>query len=202
MKKLLLLVTLLLSSGNIYSQKKKVSSKPSTMVLAKTELLTAELIKNNFCFINNKNTEKDTVFIKKTNPKSIPLEVKIKSFTTKGTTLYCITWLEKNNTKTDLKTEELTTIFTEIWQISSDVKTQLVENKQITTKITEKVFLDKLKNASETQEKIRREGYELTLTAAGDVLLKNKSQETKMTYNPAEKKYTNSSVVSVVKKKK
>ena len=41
------------------------------------------------------------------------------------------------------------------------------------------VFLDKLKNASETQERMRREGFEFFLNADGTITQKNKTQENK-----------------------
>ena len=89
--------------------------------------------------------------------------------------------------KTDLKTEEVVNVHCEIFDVTT--KTQVLANTQTTTNITEKVFLDKLKNASETQQKIRREGLEFRLNPDGTVTLKSKKQENKLTYNPAEKKY-------------
>jgi exoribonuclease R len=52
-----------------------------------------------------------------------------------------------------------------------------------------KVFLDKFKNASEMQQKIRREGLEFKLNPDGTVTLKSKKKENKMTYHPIEKKF-------------
>ena len=64
-------------------------------------------------------------------------------------------------------------------------KKQVFSNTQTTNHIVEIVFLDKLKNASETQERIRREGFEFILNADGTITQKNKTQENKWKYNPA-----------------
>ncbi|MET0760531.1 MAG: hypothetical protein ABWZ56_08935 [Flavobacterium sp.] len=188
MKNVIFLFALLLSFGNTYSQKKKAPQKSATSVIAKADNLTAELIKNNFyLFVNNKGAKKDTIFTKTTDAKTIPTECKIAPFTAKGVPLYYISWVEKNITKTDLKMEEATRINSEIWDVTT--KTKLLSNVQGTTKIVEKVFLDKLKNASETQERMRREGYEFILTKEGDVIMKNKTLESKLTYDPTNKKF-------------
>jgi hypothetical protein len=188
MKKLIFLVLISLFCSSISAQKKKPTPKNNTsVVLAKAANLTAELVKDNFyLFINNQNS-KDTITLKKVNPTNLPIDCKILVFTAKQTPLYLITWNEKVITKTDLKTEEVVQVYSEIFEI--ETKTMVVGNVQTTTHITEKVFLDKLKNASETQQRIRREGFEFTLLPDGDVTLKNKTQENKFTYSPNDKKY-------------
>lgn len=188
MKNVIFLFALLLTFGNSYCQKNKAPQNTATSVIAKANNLTAELIKNNFyLFVNNKGAKRDTILIKTVDVKNMPTECKITPFTAKGVPLYFITWVEKNTTKTDLKMEEATRINSEIWDVAT--KTKLLSNVQGTTKIVEKVFLDKLKNASETQERMRREGYEFILTKEGDVIMKNKTLESKLTYDPTNKKY-------------
>jgi ribosomal silencing factor RsfS len=108
--------------------------------------------------------------------------------------LYLITWIEKITIKTDLKTEDIINLHSEIYELSS--KKQVVANTQITKNITEKVFLDKLKNASETQQRVRREGFEFILLPEGDIVLKTKTQENKMMYNPIDKKYVDAKPAS------
>ena len=83
----------------------------------------------------------------------------------------------------DLKTENLTNVYSIVYEIPN--KKQVFSNTQTTNHIVEKVFLDKLKNASETQERIRREGFEFILNADGTITQKNKTQENKWKYNPA-----------------
>ena len=51
------------------------------------------------------------------------------------------------------------------------------------------MFLDKLKQASETQQKIRREGFEFKLNPDGTIWLKNKTQESKLVYDTSKKEF-------------
>jgi len=115
------------------------------------------------------------------------MDCKLSSFTAGGTKLYLLTWSEKSGAKTDLKTEDITTIYSVVYEIAS--KKQVFSNTQMTNHITEKVFLDKLKNASETQEKIRREGFEFKLNPDGSISQKGKTQENKYTYDVAKIEY-------------
>ena len=62
-------------------------------------------------------------------------------------------------------------------------KKQVFSNTQITNKITEIVFLDRLKTASETQEKVRREGFEFVLNPDGTLIQRSKTQENKWVYD-------------------
>lgn len=196
MKKIIILFTVFLFCNTSFSQKNKTSKKSnSSSILAKADNLTLELIKNNYyLFLNNKGAKKDTLFTKNGEGNKKPFDCKIVSFSAKGTSLYCITWLENAITETKEKTEDKTQIHNEIWDINS--KTGVLENIQTATKIKEIVYLDKLKNASETREKMRNEGFVFALTKDGDVVLKNKTQELKMSYDSASKKYLD------VKKKK
>lgn len=212
MKKTALLILILFCTAISYGQKKKakgkVAAKATSTALAKADNLTAEIIKGNFyLFVNNK-TKKDTIGIKTVDANSSPKDCTIKPFTAKGTPLYLLTWTEEATTKTDLKTEIKSTIFSEVYDVST--KTKLFSNQQTTTNITEKVFLDRLKNASETQEKVRREGFEFVLTPDGDIQQKNKTQQNNFAFNSSDKKYieekptsmTTSSAKAPVKKKK
>ena len=191
MKKTALLILILFCTAISYGQKKKAKGKApvksASTALAKADNLTAEVIKGNFyLFINNK-ANKDTIGIKTVDANSLPKECVLKAFTAKGTPLYLLTWKEENTVKTDLKTEIKTTLFSEVYDVST--KTKLFSNQQATTNITEKVFLDRLKNASETQEKVRREGFEFILTPEGDIQQKNKTQQNSFAFNATEKKY-------------
>lgn len=189
MKKAFLLIALTLIAVTGYSQKKKggPKAKAETGILAKTDNLTAEKVKNEVHIYVTTDGKKDLLFSKPVDAKKALSEVKITSFKAKETPLYYISWTEKGTTKTDLKTEDATSIVSEIWDLSS--KTQVISNTQTTTHIVEKVFLDKGKNASETQERNRREGAEFVLLPNGDILLKNKNQESKQSYDVATKTY-------------
>nr|WP_294936519.1 hypothetical protein [uncultured Flavobacterium sp.] len=189
MKKALLLIALTLITATGYSQKKKGGSKAKAEsgVLAKTDNLTAEKIKNEVHIYITTDGKKELLFSKPVDAKRTLSEVKITGFKAKETPLYYISWTEKGTTKTDLKTEDATSIVSEIWEVPT--KTRVIANTQTTTHIIEKVFLDKGKNASETQERNRREGSEFMLLPNGDIVLKNKTQESKQTYDPATKTF-------------
>jgi hypothetical protein len=196
MKKIIVLFSFFLFCNATFSQKSNTSKKPnSSSILAKADNLTLELIKNNYyLFVNNKGAKKDTLFTKNGEGNKKPLGGKIISFSAKGTSLYCINWTENAINQTKEKTEDKTQTHNEIWD--ANAKSLALENIQTATKIKEIVYLDKLKNASQTSEKIRNEGFVFALTKDGDVVLKNKTQENKMSYDSASKKYLD------VKKKK
>lgn len=202
MKKTILVFALAMLTTVGYSQKKKGSSKgkTGTEVLTKTDNLSAEIVKNEFHLYVDEGGKKEILFSRPVDTKKTLSECKITSFKAKETPLYYISWTEKGTVKTDLKTEDATSIVSEIWEVPT--KTQVIANTQTTTHIVEKVFLDKLKNASETQERNRREGSEFTLLPNGDILLKNKSQESKQTFDPATKKYIAAAAPAPKKKKK
>ncbi|HEU4495516.1 MAG TPA: hypothetical protein VFR70_00535 [Flavobacterium sp.] len=207
MKNKIIMVLILLCTALSYGQKKKSKAKtagrPAPAALAKADNLTAEIIKGNFYLFVNSKAKKDTIAIKAVDDSSLPKEAVLKAFTAKGTPLYLLTWKEESTAKTDLKTEVKTILFSEVYDIAS--KAKLFSNQQVTVNSTEKVFLDRLKNASETQEKIRREGFEFVLTPEGDIVQKNKTQQNNFAFNPAEKKYEakpGPSAVSQPKKKK
>lgn len=188
MKKITLFV-LLLCFGSIYSQKKKATAPkaPASVVIAKAGNASAEIVKNNFYLFIANAGKKDTLLLKKYDAKATPLECKINAFTTKGTPMYYVTWIENATTETKLKKEESVITETQIWNPAN--KTLLIGNTQTATKIRETVFLDKLKNASETQERVRNSGYTFTFLPEGDFTLRDKSSETKYSYNVTSMKY-------------
>lgn len=201
MKKIFLLFILSLMFSPIYCQKKKTPQKNAASVVAKLDNLSVEIQKNNlFLLIGNKGTKKDTILLKVIDESSAPSEYKILPFLAKGVKLYSVSWVEKKITETKLKTEDATTVFTELCEINS--KTKLLSNAQTTTKIKEIHFLDAKQTVSETIQKVRNEGFILSLTKEGDVILKNKTQENKLTYNPTENKFVNIPIATPTKKKK
>ncbi len=187
-KMLLLLFSLIVFSG--FCQKKKSVEKPAktTSILAKSENLTAEMIKNNlYLFINTTGTKNDTILLKTFEGKNVPLDTKIVTFTAKNTQLYAVSWIEKTITATKLKTEVATTTFTEVCELTS--KSKVLSNAQTTTTIKEIHFLDLKQTVSETTEKLRKEGFELIIATDGSIVLKNKTQENKLQYNQESKKF-------------
>jgi len=200
MKKILLLFIFSFIFSAVYSQKNKTPQKITSSVLAKSDNVSVEISRNTlFILINNKGIKKDTILLKAINENSLPSECKIVSFTSKGTKLYNVTWLEKNLTETKLKTEDATLTYSEICDIAS--KSKVLSNVQTTTKIKEIHFLDAKQTVSETIQKVRNEGFVLIITKNGDIVLKNKTQENKMTFNATDKKFVNVSSSTQPKKK-
>ena len=186
--------------NTVYSQKKKPTQQISSSVLAKSDNLSVEIVKNNLCLlILNKEAKKDTIVLKNSIENSLPKECKILPFLAKNVKLYSISWIENKVTETKLKTEDATTVFTEICDIAT--KTKLLSNAQTTTKIKEIHFLDAKQTVSETIQKVRNEGSVLSLTKEGDVILKNKTQESRMIYNPTNNTFVNASISATKKKK-
>lgn len=202
MKKIILLLALSVLCNSVFSQKSSTLNKTTvSTVVAKQDNISAEVIKNNFyLFITNKGAKKDTILLKTFEENKLPLQCTIVAFTTKGTKLHSISWTENKITETKLRTEDATTTYTEICNVTS--KTKLVSNAQTSTKIKEIHFLDAKQTTSETLQKVRNEGLVLSRTAEGDVVLKSKTQENKMTYNPAENKFVNAAITATNKKKK
>jgi hypothetical protein len=183
-----ILIAILVVSTSVFAQKKKKTVKTETQnVIAKTDNVSAEIAKNNMYVFANNGKSKDTISVKPLGT-SVPAEAKMVAFNTKNNKLYMVTWIEKNMTKTVTKTEIATIVNSEIYDIAT--KTKVFENKQTATNIKEQVFLDKLKNASETQERNRNEGFVVTLLPDGDLSLKTKTQDSKMTYDVVAKKYS------------
>lgn len=181
---------LLVFCGNMYSQKKKkvVKKEPASQIIAKSNDLTAEIIKTDFfLFRNEKGAKKDTLLLKTFAEKVTPTECVITPFVAKGIPLYCITWKENKITETKVKKEDATISNAQIWNPAT--KLQIHSNVQTIKKIKEQVFLDRLKTASETQEKIQKDGYVFTLLPDGDFTLKGKTSDTKYTLNITSMKY-------------
>ena len=206
MKNIILTVALLTFSLTCFSQKNKAATKTASAnktTVGKSGNITAELLKKKdayrfYLLLAGAKNKMDTLSLKTFayDPKApaasqsnnVPTNCVITPFSTKGIALHSISWTEKTFTEIPNKKEDVTRTITEIWDMA--FKTQLYSNVQASTKITEILYLDKLKNASQTSEKMRNEGFHLTLSKDGDIVLKNKTQENKMVYDAAEKKYT------------
>jgi len=189
MRKIIVLIALSLIVTTTFAQKKKSSKEPKNgSVLAKSDNLAVEVKAGNFQLtINDNGKAKDAIIIKAADVKFAPTNCKLTAFTANGTKLYLLTWTELTQNKTDLKTEDITIVYSNIYEIGS--KKLVFSNVQSTNHIVEKVFLDRLKQASETQEKMRREGFEFTLNPDGSVTQKNKTQENKLVYDVAKIEY-------------
>lgn len=200
MKKTFLLIALTLITLTGYSQKKKGGGKAAAGTSAKTENVSLELKGSKMIVTVDNAGKKEELFSKPVESSRKVSEAKVTKFNTQGTDLFYISWKEEGNIKTDLKKEDATAIVSEIWDVNS--KTQMIGNTQTTTHIVEKVFLDKLKNASETQERMRREGFEFLMQPNGDFILKDKKGETKYSYNATDKKYSAAAAPAKKKGKK
>ena len=184
MKKAILIVFIVLCiSPSLVAQKKKISKSTSTSsALAKSENVTVEMINKNLTVIRaNSGVKKDSVMLKIFVENSKPIAVKITPFTTKGKKLFLISWSENVVTTTKLKTEDAIIIFSEI--VNFETKSKVLSNTQTTVNIKEFHYLDSKQTVSETVQKVRREGSELFLNPDGDVSLKNKTRENKLTFN-------------------
>lgn len=183
MKNVFCLLVLFCSVSGFSQKKKKATSKePAPISIVKLDNLNAEIIKNDFyLFRMDKLAKKDTMLLRTYTDKMLPTDCKIVKFSCKNIPMYNLSWTEKATTETKTKKEEIVATYSQIWNPTT--KTKVFENIQTATKIKEQVFLDKLKTASETQERNRNEGYVFTLLPNGDFTLKNKSVESKYTYN-------------------
>ena len=189
MKKIFFLVVLSFIVTDSIAQKKKssVKTKPLT-VFAKVDNLVAEVKNGTFQItINENGTPKDAIEVKTVETKFAPTDCKLTPFKANGTQLYLLSWTESTQTKTDLKTEDAATIYSNIYELTS--KKLILSNKQVSSHIVEKVFLDKLKNASETQERKHSEGLEFKLNPDGSIIQKTKTQENKLVYDVAKMQY-------------
>jgi hypothetical protein len=182
MKNILFLLSLLFAFS-CYGQKKKSVSSKSVVSFAKIENLQVEIKNENFQLtLLDKGKEVDALVIKKAGD-MVPIATKITPFTANGTRLYLVTWTEKTNTKTDLKTEDKLVVFSYVYNLAT--KKEVFFNTQLTNNIVEKVFLDRNKTASETQTRIRREGYEFSLNPDGTLTQKTAKQLNKWKYDLA-----------------
>lgn len=182
-KAILILFIILCNNTNLLSQKKKIKkSGATTSALAKAENVSAEMInKNLFAIRAGSGVKKDSVMLKTFRENSKPTALKITPFTAKGKKLFLISWSENVVTTTKLKTEDALIIFSEI--VNFETKSKVLSNTQTTVNIKEIHYLDAKQTVSETLQKVRREGFELNLTPDGDVSLKNKTQDNKLTFN-------------------
>jgi len=183
MKNIFLFLCVGLLTLNSFSQKKISSSKApsSASALPKVDNLQVEIKNGKFQFaISEKGKTNDILIIKDVDAAFTPKDCKLSSFSASGVKLYLLTWTELITTKSTNKTEEKTTIYSVIYEIT--IKKQVYLNYQLTNHITEKVSLGGT-GASETKEKMRREGFEFTLNQDGSITQKNKTQQTTFVYD-------------------
>ena len=183
MKNIFLFLCVGLLTLNSFSQKKISSSKApsSASALPKVDNLQVEIKNGKFqVTISEKGKTNDILIIKDVDAAFTPKDCKLSSFIASGVKLYLLTWTELSTTKSTNKTEEKTTIYSVIYEITT--KKQVYSNYQLTNHITEKVSLGGT-GAFETQEKMRREGFEFTLNSDGSVTQKNKTQQTTYVYD-------------------
>lgn len=190
MKRIVLLALVALLSVTAYSQKKKpAAKKPATAAsgLAKVDNLVAEVKKGNFqVTINENGKEKDAMIVKAADTKFAPTNCKLTAFTANGTKLYLLTWTENVQIKAPKKTEDITQVYSVIYEMAN--KKQVFSNTQTTNHITEIVSLGGTA-ATETQEKIRRDGFEFILNPDGSVTQKSKTQQNKWVYDVAKMEF-------------
>jgi hypothetical protein len=183
MKNIFLFLCVGLLTLNGFSQKKISATKTpsSASALPKVDNLQVEIKNGKFqVAISEKAKTNDILIIKDVDAAFTPKDCKMSSFTASGVKLYLLTWTELSTAKSTNKTEEKTTIYSVIYEITT--KKQVYSNYQLTNHITEKVSLGDT-GAFETQEKMRREGFEFTLNSDGSVTQKNKTQQTTFVYD-------------------
>ena len=182
MKKIILFVVISFAFTTSFAQKKKIVKTNAS--LANVDNLVAEVKAGNFQLIID---GKEAIIVKHIDSKFNPSDVKLTGFMATGTKLYILSWTEKTQNKTDLKLEDITVINSNIYEIKT--KKLVFTNSQLTNNISEKVFLDGLKQASENQQKIRKEGFEFVLNPDGSVVQKNKKQENKLVFDSTKLEY-------------
>jgi hypothetical protein len=184
MKKLFLFLFIGLVIVDGYGQKKESSNKKDFEISSFPKLgnLQAEVKNGNFQIaITGKEKTNDVVIVKAVNTTFSPTNCKLSSFTASGVKLYLLTWSEQSAIKTDRLVENKTTVYSVVYEIVS--KKQVYSNYQLTINSIEKVFLDKNKTASETQQKIRREGFEFILNTDGSITQKGKNNQMIFVYD-------------------
>ena len=137
MKKIFLLIVISLISISSFAQKKNSSVKFTTSpVFAKADNLVAEVKNGTFQItINENGTSKDAIEVKASEPKFAPTDCKLTSFKANGIQLYLLSWTESTQTKTDLKTEDTVSIYSNIYEITS--KKLVLSNKKVSSHIVE-----------------------------------------------------------------
>jgi hypothetical protein len=89
----------------------------------------AEVKRGNFQLtINENGKEKDAIIIKPADTQFAPTNCKLTVITASGTKLYLLTWTEVTQQKTDLKTEDITSNFSVIYEIASKSKSFPIPN--------------------------------------------------------------------------
>ncbi len=185
MKKIFLFLCMGLLTFNGVAQKKKGGGKKATTATAsalpKLDNLQVEIKNGNFQIsITEKGKTNDALVVKAVDAAFKPNNCKLSSFMANGVKLYLLTWTEVSTTVSANKTEDKTTVYSVIYELVS--KKQVYSNYQLTNHITEKVSLGGTA-ASETQEKIRREGFEFVLNPDGTITQKGKNQQTTFAYD-------------------
>jgi len=190
MKKILLLLGVIVLSFHGYGQKKNSTAKKATATTSlfpKIDNLTTEVKNGNFQIsISEKGKTNDALVVKAVDASFKPADCKLSSFTANGVKLYLLTWSELTTIVSAKKTEDKTTIYNVIYELTA--KKQVFSNYQLTNHITEQVTLGNT-TASETQEKYRREGFEFKLNPDGSVTQKNKTQQNIMVYDAAKMEF-------------
>jgi hypothetical protein len=191
MKKIIILLLIACFTVTSFAQKKKqtpVMKAVSSASYAKADNLVAEIKSANFQLtIMENGKQKEAIIVKPIDTKFTPMNTKITPFTANGVKLYLLSWTEETITTTSLSTEKATIIYSNIYDITN--KKAVYTNKQTTIHISEKVFLDANKTASETQQKVRREGYEFILHSDGTISQKSKKSEVKLSYDVGKKEF-------------
>jgi hypothetical protein len=194
MKKLLITLTLLITSVSL-AQKPKKPVTGNSAPLATFENLKAEIInesgKQKLVILIDNAGNKETITLKEISIKDKaqqPTNFKIKAFTIGNTKLYHFSYTENILTETKLKKENALVNSNEIWDLST-TKLKILGNIQTIIQIKEIEFLDKNKTASQTVEKTRREGFEFTLTKDFEVHLSTKTQINKYKFNTTTRRY-------------
>lgn len=183
MKKIFLFLCVGLLTFNGFAQKKGAAKKPATSAsaLPKLDNLQVEIKGGNFqVAIAEKGKPADAMVVKAADASFKANNCQLKSFMASGVKLYLLTWTELSKVSTGKKTEDKTTVYSVIYEIAS--KKQVYSNYQLTNHITETVSLGGTA-ATETQEKIRREGFEFVLNPDGTVTQKGKNQQMTFAYN-------------------
>ncbi len=176
---------LLFVSTTALSQKKKSVAKPKTeakTISAKFENCVAELHKNQlFFFQNNTSGKRDTIAVKTFDDKLKPENLSITAFTAAKSKLYVVSWDEITSTNSDVKKEVNQTKQTVV--IDMLLKKMVHKSYNTVINITETIYLDASKLASETREKIQRAGQEFIVNPDGTITLKNKAKQTSYKYD-------------------
>ncbi|MCF6131844.1 hypothetical protein [Flavobacterium wongokense] len=184
MKKIFLFLCVGLLTVNGFGQKKKAGAKKTATTVAalpKLDNLQVEVKNGKFqIIVSEKGKTNDMLVVKDVDAGFAPKDCKLSSFIASGVKLYLLTWTELSVTKSTNKTEEKTTIYSVIYELTS--KKQVYSNYQLTNHITEVVSLGGTA-ATETQEKMRREGFEFILNPDGSVTQKGKNQQMTFVYD-------------------